>query len=246
MAVSQVNPVYQGGYTSGMCNENDYFGIHASDPIFGNTNVYGYNYGQNFGFGNTNYACNPGYNTGGYGYNTYPGMYQIPQNLWNDPIGQLEYQDNLNQQSGAIYNRNSGQQLEVSNQCRVLASLIGEGKENEVLKEFQEIETALKGQQQYSKCTDQEIKAIAQSIFQQSTGVPLVDAINQNCKSNFETGLGTGFFLGNADSVSKEDLIAEINGTEPPHGGSKIVGGIIGAIGSILCLGIPALFGEHG
>ena len=175
-----------------------------------------------------------------------PGMYSIPQNLWNDPIGQMQYQYDMNNQYQGFNIRANAQQLTITDQCRVLAELISEGKEDEIMENFKELEATLKSQPQFAQCTDKEIKAYAQNMFAQSTGMSLTEAIKQNCKSNFSTGLSAGFFFGNGDTTSKEDLLAEINGTKKPTGASKGFGAVLGAIGGIVCLGIPALFGEHG
>ncbi len=178
---------------------------------------------------------------------TYPGMYSIPQNLWNDPAGQMQYQYNMNNQYQSYNNKANAGQLAVTDQCKVIAELISEGKENEIMENFVELQETLKSMPQYAQLSDKEIKSYAQNIFAQTTGVSLTEAIKQNCKSNFSTGFTSGFHLGNADNISKEELLAEINGTKPPTGAAKTFGKILGGIlGIIPCLGIPALIGEHG
>lgn len=159
---------------------------------------------------------------------------------------QVQNYYDMNNQYMSYSNKNSAQQLTLKDQCTSLAQVISEGQEDAILTEYNELVSTLASQPQYQNCNEQELKAVAKQIFQNTTGISLNDAINQNCSGNFATGLKQGFFLGNADSISKEQLISEINGTPMKGGASKVIGNIIGAIGGIICLGLPALFGEHG
>lgn len=219
MTLGNVGAVNGGYYNSG----DDYFGL--SNPNMaastGTTNIFG--------------------TTGSYG-----GYYGVPQNLVNDPKGQMEYQYDMNNTASSYNVKNNAAQMTITDQCTTMASLISEGKEDEIMTKFEELESTLKSEPQFQKCSDAEIKAYAKNMFAQTTGMSLEDAINKNCQGDFSTGLTSGFHWGNADSTSKEELLAEINGTKPPTGAAKAFGTILGAIGGAVCLGIPALIGEHG
>ncbi|MDD3237581.1 MAG: hypothetical protein PHV37_05730 [Candidatus Gastranaerophilales bacterium] len=134
----------------------------------------------------------------------------------------------------AYNNKMGAQNLAIQDQCAAIATVVGGGQEDEILEEFNELVTTLKSQDQYSQCSDQELKAVARNIFQNTTGVSLNEAINKNCSGSFMTGLKNAINPFGDDKTSKDDLISEINGTKKKKGANeaKVVGSAIGIAGA--------------
>lgn len=190
---------------------DDYFGLNSlANNNIANSSIYG-----------TTGAYNP--------YMT-PGMYSIPQNLWNDPKGQMQYQYDMNNTANGYGIKSGAQQVSLTDQCSALAQVIGSGQEDEILKEFNELSATLKSQPQYAQCSEQEIKGLAKQYFQAVTGVSLNEAIENNASGDFETGFKKSFSLFGDDNESKEDLLAEVNGTKLKRGAeaTKTVGEVAG------------------
>ncbi len=162
--------------------------------------------------------------------NTYNG---VSSNIWNNSTQNLQYQYGYNNTYNAYNNKYASQQLTIQDQCTSIATVLSNGQEDEVLSEFNELVSTLRSQEQYAQCSDQELRAMAKNIFQNMTGISLTDAINQNCSSSFTTGLKNVLNPFGDDSVSKEDLLAEINGTKKKKGAdaSKVVGEVAGIAG---------------
>lgn len=192
-------------------NGDDYFGLSST----AGNNIAG-----------TSIYSNPGV------YNPYmtPGMYSMPQNLWNDPKGQMQYQYDMSNTANGYGIKNNAQQISLTDQCTALAQVIGSGQEDEILKEFNELSATLKSQPQYAQCSEQEIKGLAKQYFQAVTGLSLNDAIENNASGDFETGFKKSFSLFGDDNESKEDLLAEVNGTKLKRGAeaTKVVGEVAG------------------
>lgn len=225
----------------------DYFGLGLNQNVMPNNLYSGYNYNATDNFYGTNSIYNSGYN-----YNPYlmTGMGTMPQNLWNNPVGQMNYQYDMSNTANSFGIKTNAQQISLTDQCNALAQVISDGQEDEIMKEFVELENTLKSQPQYAKCSDQEIKGLARQYFQAITGKSLTSAIEQNASGDFSTGFKKVFSMFGDDSVSKEDLISEINGTKLKRGAeeTKIAGKVAGAltyagvgagIGAAVTLGNP-------
>lgn len=210
MTLGAVNPAMYPINGSFGCG-TDYFGLGATgaDNFFGTNSIY---------------------NNGSYNPYMMTGMGAVPQSLWNDPLGQMNYQYDMGNTANSYMIKNNAQQVSLTDQCNALASVISDGQEDEIMKEFVELENTLKSQPQYAKCTDQEIKGIARQYFQAVTGKSLTSAIDQNASGDFATGFKKTFNLFGDDEVSKEDLLSEINGTKLKRGAdaTKTVGKIAG------------------
>ncbi len=196
--------------------------------------IAGYNQFLNDGFGSTSDYFNLNNTTGTSGnlFNTYNSGYTTGSygtygaGIYGSTSGQLQYNYDLNNQAQSYYVKQNSGQATLAYQCKAIADVISEGQEDEVLTEFNELVSTLKSQPQYAQCNDQELKAIAQDVFANMTGMSLTDAIKTNCESSFKTGLNL-LNPFDRDSVSKEDLLAEVNGTKKKAGSgiSKALGG---------------------
>lgn len=161
----------------------------------------------------------------------------------------MQTQYNLNNQWQSYGIKANAQQIALTDQCNALAQVLSSGQEDEIMKEFNELENTLKTQPQFAQCTEQEVKAYAKNYFQSITGISLDKAIEENASGDFTTGFKKTFSLFGDDSTSKEDLLATVNGTRLKRGAeeTKVAGevtGIVAKVGAGAALGLAVTLGN--
>lgn len=172
----------------------------------------------------TNYSI-PTY--GNYGY--YGGYYwgmdvdEAKENLQNS------YDLSTLQQS--FGNKQGVQNLDWSQLCANISTLLQQGRTDDAIVEYKKLTKSMSEAQQYEGYNESQIKALAQKLYAQTTGINLVDDIDANASTAFIQGVkagipifGTIFAQGN----SKEDMISEVTGVSQSKGAAVAKG--LGAI----------------
>lgn len=185
----------------------------------------GYN---QYGYGNYN-----SYNSfgmyGSYGYGNVTDVQGAKDNIAN------QYDVYTTQQSYG--NMQNIENMTYAQRSNTIAELLREGRATDASKQFDTLCGELKASSLYSSYSDAQIKAVAQSIYQRSTGENLTETIKSTTGGSFEKGLVAGIPIVGwfTDNTSKEELLSKVTGVEQRPGdkvakalGSAITGGAVG------------------
>lgn len=214
------------------------------------TMPYGYDSSMALMSGDLNGLASPlggnGYNTGftggfipytGYGYGGNVGNVESAKDSIKN-----QYDIYATQQSYG--NMQGVENMSFNQRSTVIAEMLRSGRQADAMSQFEVLTAELKSSPQYSQYTDSQLKAIACSVYRQSTGENLVEAIRNNAPSSFVKGLEGGFpLIGTlfSDNTSREDLISKVTGTptrlqdQVAKSTGAVVSGAIGgaAIGTV-------------
>ncbi len=177
----------------------------------------------------------------------YSSNYGIYSTGTNDSSVWLQQQYNNTQLSNSFTNKTNAQSSVIYDKIDVIANLISEGEEDQVLEQYSSLLDSMRSQSQYQGLSEEELSSMAKQAFKARTGVDMSSAVKENCRSDFGTGFHKTFNgLMGADSTSAEDIISEIDGTKKKSGSgiAKFVGGVLGTVASVCTLGLSQLFSE--
>ncbi len=184
------------------------------------SNYGGYNsYGS---FGNYGYGFTPSIFTG---YGNITNVEGAKDNIRN------QYDVYSTQQSYG--NRQNVENMNYAQKSQMIGELLREGRGQDAIGQFNALCAELKASGTYGEYSDSQIKTIAASIYQQSTGENLIEAIKATTPGSLTKGLMEGvpiigtFFT---DNTSKEDLISEV--TDMPKRPQDQVAKTLGATAS--------------
>ncbi len=141
--------------------------------------------------------------------------------VWGGNGNYITNSYNLRVLSSSYNIKDEAQAQAITQQCEAIAYTIKSGNEDAVMKEYDEFLALLKGQEKFDKCTEQELRAYANSIYTDLCGKSMSEEIEKGCSGSLSTAFKDSFlsipFVGD-DKHSKDDLISEITGTPKPRG----------------------------
>lgn len=225
----------------------------------GTSNNYGNYGGYSSGYsGGYNSGYNSGYNVNSINWNSdeFAGMTteQKMQKSMDLQLKQLEFQNTYNLKAAELQvNQNkamagvnvqaNGQNLAIQDQATTIASMITQGKNDQVIPQFNELVEMLRTKPEYLQLDDRELRATAKDYFKQVAGRPIEDMVNEHCAGGFGNAFVNTLSFGLLGSQSsKEDILANLTGTNKTNDDSvaKVAGSTLGgattgaAIGGVI------------
>ncbi len=137
----------------------------------------------------------------------------------------------------------------ITRQCGILKDKIKENEQGHVAEEYTKLVQAVRekfAEAGYKNVDELQVRAYAEKLYYNATGVRLIEDIEKHSDSEFVTGLKQGASLGTglfASNVSAKDNIAGINGGEVSgrDKASIIAGNLLGGFTAVVVLGVAAL-----
>ncbi len=144
--------------------------------------------------------------------------------------------------------------------CNSLQTVIVQGESDQIVEQFERIVNTLRHSPLYTRLQEEfkddparlemTLRNCAKEQFQAATGQDLKAMIQQNCDSTLSNAFWNTISFGHAQTYSAEEVIARLEGTEPPKSekSKKVVGKIGGvtaaagtgaAIGAVIGFGVP-------
>ncbi len=196
-------------------------GMQDFSALNGLSGTYGTAYGQN---AYSNYGTSL-FNTNSYmGYSGYSVPFMGTYGYNQDPTaveGQLEDNYSIYTTQQGYQNQQNVEQLDWAQLSANITTLLSQGRTDDAMTEYKKLEASLAAAPQYANYNESQIKAIAQQVYAQSTGITLTDAIDSSCSDSFVQGLKQGIpIFGQlfAQGNSKEDALSEVTGVEKSAG----------------------------
>ncbi len=169
------------------------------------TNGYGYNsFGSSYG----SYGGYGGFSGYG-GYGNVGSVEAAKTNIKNqyDVYSARQSYGNMQNIEGMNYAQRSN----------VIGEMLRDGRSDDAMKQFNVLCGELKASGMYGEYSNTQIRAVAQQIYQNSTGENLAEAIKGTTDGAFAKGFQNGltiFGLFGSGQTSKEEMLSEINGTK--------------------------------
>lgn len=175
---------------------------------------------------------------------------------------EIDYESGKNAKKYAV--ATDGLTGSIREACNSLQTVVVEGEADQIVRQFETLVDMLRRSPLYDKlqqefaddpiALEKTLRNWAKEQYQAATGQDLKAMIQQHCDSQLGNSFWNTISFGNAQSYSAEEIIAKLEGSEPPKSikGKKIIGkiggatattGVGAAIGTAFCPGIGTLIG---
>ena len=174
----------------------------------------------------------------GYGMGMWTPQYQMQTIQQWDNFGIDRQVQGYQNQNNAQF-KMAAQTEAISRQINVLKNQIKSNNQDNVSKEYDKLLVAVKnsyGSQMMQGLTEEQqeaqIKAYAERLYAQQTGVYITDDIRENSSSSFVSGIKQMLSFGFGNRTTAEENIAKIEGTDltKKDRGAKIAGNVVGGL----------------
>ncbi len=140
----------------------------------------------------------------------------------------------LSATSSSYSNKNTVSSSSFAQQCQAIEYLLQQGRTDDAMAKYNDLYNDMASNSYYEGYSENEIKTLLQDKYMTATGTTIVNDINQNASSAFESGLESSIpVLGLLfNQNSSDDFVAEATGTEVSGWSSVKKGaGVVAGVG---------------